>query len=372
MLLWLFIAELIVGSPGACGAPPRVAAPPPAMVEMRLEARASGTVTACRETLERYAWVMGTGLRIVVEVSGSGMAVGSSEAALATVEGLESRISSWRPDSEIGRVSVATPGASVEVSSLTARLLREAFAWRRETEGAFDPAVGSLVNAWDLRGSGRIPSPDDLAAALEAAGPEAITVDPRRPRVVRRHRAAWLDAGGFGKGAALRMATRALRERGVRRALLDFGGQLQVLGDACDGRPGWPIALAHPAVRDSTLLEGRLLRGSLATSGASERTRDIRGKRVGHILDPRSGLPVDAWGSVTVAADDPLTADVVATAVFVLGPEEGLEWMNGRDDAGAVFLIDEGDRVLVRRGGNLDKWLRLETSAASMTSGRSP
>jgi thiamine biosynthesis lipoprotein len=102
---------------------------------------------------------------------------------------------------------------------------------------------------------------------------------------------------------------------------------------------------------------------SAATSAASERFVEIEGVRYGHILDPRTGRPVDAWGSVTVVMEDPLAADAVATALFVMGPEAGLAWAREREDVGALFLMEGPDGIEVAWNDAMEPWLvRLEGS----------
>jgi thiamine biosynthesis lipoprotein len=185
-----------------------------------------------------------------------------------------------------------------------------------------------LVDAWDLRGPGRVPSGEELFAALQAAGPEAIEVAPRSGSVVRRNEAAWIDAGGFGKGAALRAAGRRLKGTETSKVLLDLGGQIWATSDA----DPWIVGVAHPERRNEPVAHLRLQGVSVATSGTSERP--------GHLLDPRTGRPVQAWGSVSVVSGDPVEADVLSTALFVMGPIEGRRWARAHPEVAVLFLED--------------------------------
>ena len=133
-----------------------------------------------------------------------------------------------------------------------------------------------------------------------------------------------LDAGGFGKGEALDRVREAERDR-PGAWLIDFGGQVAVSGESVAG--AWPAAVAHPTRRDTPVLELLLAAGSLATSGGSERDLVLEsGARFGHIIDPRTGRPVSRSASVTVWHEDAFAADVLSTALYVMGPEEGLAW----------------------------------------------
>jgi thiamine biosynthesis lipoprotein len=154
---------------------------------------------------------------------------------------------------------------------------------------------------------------------------DVFELDPSASAVTRRDTLAWLDTGGFGKGAALREAGRLLRSRGVRSAILNFGGQVLALGQDERGA-AWPVPVAHPSRRHEPAVRLLLRDRSVSTSSQSERGVTVNGRRLGHIVDPRSGEPVAPWGSVTVVAEDPVAADILSTALLVLGPDAALIW----------------------------------------------
>ena len=121
--------------------------------------------------------------------------------------------------------------------------------------------------------------------------------------------------------------------------MVDLGGQIAVSRELPTG--AWPIVIAHPTRRVEAALEIILDGGSLATSGASERSRDVEGGVVSHIFDPRTGRPLYRPESVTVWHEDALAADILSTALYVLGPGEGLRYANERGLA-ALFLVPNG------------------------------
>lgn len=301
--------------------------------------------------VEREAFVMGTTLHAGVAAEDRASGIAAIGRAFEAVHRADSLLSTWRDDSEIARVNRAPVGRPVSVSVELYALLREADRWSRATAGAFDPAVGSLVDAWDLRGAGRMPADHELAQARAAAGLDRFAFNDSARTLTRTAAGAWIDTGGFGKGAALRDAARELRASGVTSALLNFGGQVLVLGED-DGRP-WQVPVAHPSRRREPAAVLRLPGGrSAATSSQSERAN--------HILDPRTGRPVPAWGSVTVVAADPAVADILSTALFVLGPEAGLAWLGDRDDVGALFLVERQGRVQPRWNRAMAAYLATE------------
>jgi thiamine biosynthesis lipoprotein len=279
--------------------------------------------------VERRTWQMGTSLAVRVHAPDRDGGIETAEAVFEEVARIESLISSWDTASGLSGLNGSPVGDPVRIEPELFDLLHRADRLAEEVGRAFDPAVGPLVDAWDLRGEGRTPSPDELDRALEAVR-AGFHFDPDAGVVTRRHPDAWIDAGGFGKGAALDAVARVLEERELHGALVDFGGQALTLGERPEGGP-WRIGVAHPERRQDFVVELRLGSGlSVATSGGSERP--------GHLLDPRSGGQLAPWGSVTVVSADPILADALATAFFVLGPEAALEWASDRTEFGLLIL----------------------------------
>lgn len=307
--------------------------------------------------VERQIFVMGTHLRGHLAAATTDAGFAALEAVFAEVRRLDGVLSSWRDDSELARLNQSEPGQTVALGATLLDMLHTAWAWKQRTDGAFDPTVGSLIDAWDLRGTGRIPSCAELGVALAASGPQAIRLDRLAGTATRLAPGAWVTAGAFGKGAALRAGREVLTALGVRSALLDFGGQLLAMGSDPSGT-GWTVGVAHPLQRERDVVTLRLKDVSVATSGASERFVEVAGHRYGHILDPRTGLPVPAWGSATVVAPDPFVADVLATAIFVMGPTLGMEWAaREADGVGVLLLIDGPDGLRARWNGAMEPWL---------------
>jgi thiamine biosynthesis lipoprotein len=283
------------------------------------------------------------GTRVVVTVDGQSSSTGMawSEVVLSELRRVERMLSTWDPSSELSSLNAAALDRPIVPGPDVAEWLARASELASRTGGTFDISVGALIDAWDLRGSGRRPGPVELERALSASGVGAISVDPVTGAVTRHDPAAWIDAGGFGKGAALLAAARRLESDSVAM-LLDLGGQLWLSPHARARH----VQVAHPANRAHTV--GRLLLPpgqSVATSGLSERSVSLDGERLGHILDPRNGRPAPPWGSVTVVSDDPVEADALSTALYVMGPEAGAEWAEAQGDIAALFLVDEAGGV---------------------------
>ncbi len=308
-----------------------------------------------RESVERRVHVMGTVLTATVEDPGLGTARQAAEAAVSAVERQDRLLTTWDPAAPMGTLNAAPVGRPVAVDAAILPVLAEAQDWSRRTSRAFDPTVGALVDVWDLRGRGRIPGPEDLGEALGRCGPTAIAVDVQQATLTRYVEGAWMDTGAFGKGAALRVAADSLRTYGIRRALLDLGGQIFAL--ASPGEIPWDVSVAHPSRRDEAVAMLRLAGVSAATSGNSERGLWVDGVQVGHILDPRTGAPAPWWGSVTVVTADPLVADVLSTALYVMGPEAGMAWARDLPDVGALFLVERDGKIQTLHNQAMARWL---------------
>ena len=296
-------------------------------------------VAACHHSpppvrVERTVVLMGTRATFVAEASERANGLARIERMVRVVEATEAELSTWRDDSALSALNRQSPGAPFSVSTTVCELLGRLEGWRQATAGAFDPAVGSLIDVWGLRAAGRRPDEVELRAAAGRAGWPRLGFD-REACTVTRQADVTLDAGAFGKGEALDRVRAA--ERGHPGAwLIDLGGQVAVSGAAAGSV--WTVALAHPTRRDTPVAEVTLAGGSLATSAGSERTITLdTGVRVGHILDPRSGVPVDRPMSVTVWHQDAFTADVLSTALYVMGPDAGFEWAAARNFA-ACFI----------------------------------
>ena len=287
--------------------------------------------------VERTVHLMGTWATLAVQVSDRSAGLQALERMVGVIKRAEASLSTWRADSVLSALNRHPVGESFPLPPALCGLWPRLTGWHRATGGAFDPAVGRLVEAWGLRAGGAVPAPDVLRAARAATGLAHFRLDPGACRVTRTADAT-LDAGAFGKGEALRRLV--ADTAGGRSWLVDFGGQIAV-----GGRPlpeGWPVAVAHPARRHRPALTLDLATGSLATSGASERSWVVDGQPVAHLLDPRTGRPVRRPESVTVWHDDPLAADILSTALYVIGPDRGMDYAE-RHGTAVLFLAPAAD-----------------------------
>ncbi len=229
-------------------------------------------------------------------------------AAYAEVERLESLLSTFRPESELSRVNREAASQPVPVSSDTLACVRAALQWAEDSDGAFDPT-------------------------RREGGYRQVRLDEEAGTIAFERAGLNLDLGGIGKGYALDRAAAVLEQHGIHQALLNFGGQILAL-DPPPGREGWIVAVRDPEQPESWLGGYRLQRGSISTSALYE--------RAGHIVDPRTGEPVESFGSATVLAANATDADALSTAVSVLGAERSRVLFEGRASTSLLFVDEKG------------------------------
>ena len=277
--------------------------------------------------VERTVFLMGTLATLVVESPDRPSGVERLDQMVRLIEETEANLSTWREDSLLSQFNRQPVGTWLNVPRPVCLVLDQVGYWYNETDGAFDPAIGALVEVWALRGDGRQPSADELAVARDRSGFHHVRIDSENCALSRAVDAA-IDAGGFGKGAALDRVRHAVRDA-PGSWLIDFGGQVAVSSNA--GHGGWSIAVAHPEFRDVSILELDLDEGSVATTGGSERdivtANDVR---LGHVIDPRTGQTVSRPGSVTVWHHDALVADMLSTALYVMDAQDAVRWSEAR------------------------------------------
>jgi len=304
---------------------------------------------------ERQVLLMDTFVRVIVHGRLSQAALEKTiDATVNEMARLEGILSAHAVGSDIYRINNAGTERR-EVSAETLAVLERAALVYEQSRGAFDITVGALMRAWGFGTDTRaVPSPEMLAEALSGVGFEHVEVDSARRSVRLSHPATRLDLGGVAKGYIVDKAVEFLAARGIDYAIVDAGGDVRVLG----GHPGqfvWErpravrVGVQHPTQRDALIAVVSTHRGAVLTSGDYERYFVEDGVRYTHIVDPRTGQTVRGLSSATIMASEAALADAIATAVMVLGAEEGKALIEAFPDVEGL-LITEGGAIVMTDG----------------------
>ena len=249
--------------------------------------------------------------------------------------------------SDISRINQIGEG-TLEVSSETAEILKTALKYSELTEGRFDITIGRLTDLWNFKSeSPRLPSKEEINTALKQTGFENLTVD---KNMVTVKNGIQLDLGGIAKGYIADQCADFLRTEGVKRAIINLGGNVLVIGSKEEGVP-WKVGIQRPFDdRNEIIGSVQVSDCSVVTSGIYERYFEKDGTIYHHILDPETGYPVsNGLESVTILSSSSVVADALSTSAFLLGKERALELIENLPDTEAI-LIDEDSTITVTSG----------------------
>ena len=268
------------------------------------------------------------------------------------LEKLENAMSTYIADSDLSRFNISQSTDWVNVPLELCSAVAEAQSISQFTNGAFDVTVGPLVNLWGFGPGGNVDKPADsgaIAAAVSIVGYSRLRADCARPALQKRIPELYVDLSAYAKGFAVDRVAQLLDESGIAHYLVEVGGELRMRGRNFAGRL-WSIAVEEPAAdnRSVSAVIG-LTDTAVATSGDYRNFFEFEGKRYSHTIDARTGSPVTHDGaSVTVIASSAAYADALATALLVLGPENGLRFAESENIA-ALFLVRTADGFAARK-----------------------
>ncbi len=296
-------------------------APPAASDTVRLETRAM----AC-------AWS-------VVMNPGPARQVMVASDALDFVHAAEQLLTVYRPDSEVSLLNQNAAANPCVVSKELLDFLVQCRVHWEQTDGAFDPAAGALIQLWkQARASQTVPTQDQVDDALRRSGFQHVFVDAERETVFFETPGLLLDFGGIGKGYAVDLAIEHLRKEGITDALVHGGhSSLMAIGDHT-GQTGWPVGIKNPLFTQERYATVVLKDRAMSTSGSNVQFFRHGGRRYGHQLDPRTGWPAEGLLSVTVIASTATVAEALSTAFYVMGLDKARAYCDDHLDVGAILV----------------------------------
>jgi thiamine biosynthesis lipoprotein len=301
---------------------------------------AEGHAVAERFAFERH--MMGTSVEVIVWSPDRDASEKAVERAYAEIERIEKKLSVRKKDSRITEINQWAGTKPVKVDDEMYRLIRESKRFSEMSGGAFDISVQGLGDIWDFTRPGfREPGPDRVKKGLKRVDYRKIRLNEGDSTVFLEEGGMEISLGGIAKGYAVDRAVGILRESGIKGGIVSAGGDLLAFGRKGNGEV-WKVGVRNPRDHKKNICVLPVSNLSVATSGDYERYRMIDGKRVHHIIDPRTGYPSTGCMSATVVAKGAMTADALATAVFVLGPEAGLALLEALPGVEGILVDSDG------------------------------
>jgi thiamine biosynthesis lipoprotein len=344
-------------------------------LQKEVERTGSAMTEELLKELSREAPVGGNTVRLTTEAmacefsvvmnQGASRHLMTAAEALEIIHTLEAQMTVYRDDSELSRLNTSAFGQAIPVEPELFRLLLKTKEIWQDTEGAFDPTSGPLIALWrQCRSDGRIPAQAEIAEALSHTGMRHIQFDEAHLTIQFDDPLTEFNLGAIGKGYALDRARVVLDEAGIEDWLFHGGFSSIVAKGRHQGQAGWPVGIRNPLLPHETLGTILLKDQALSTSGSGVQSFRIGGNKYGHILDPRTGWPVEELLSVTVLAPTATQAEALSTAFFVLGLEKTRNYCDNHPDVSCLLIPppDRGRALMPINCGLPEDVLFLETT----------
>jgi len=293
------------------------------------------------QIVEKDSFVLGTlgSIRVYATSEKKGNEV--IEKAYKRITEIENTMSTSIEGSDIYKVNLNAGKAAVEVKEETVSVIKKAIEYKSLTYDVFNIGVGRLIQLWGIgKDWQKVPTADEIQAAQEHIDITQLEIEGNR--VMIKDPEMLIDLGGIAKGYAVDEAARVLRENGVTSGFVNMGGDVYAIGSKPDGSP-WNVGIQNPEIGVGGIIAKiGISDESIVTSGDYERYFVENGVHYHHIIDPKTGAPTrNELSSVTILSKKSIDGDVLSTAVFVMGLEEGLRFVEGLEDIEAVLVTKD-------------------------------
>jgi FAD:protein FMN transferase len=264
------------------------------------------------------------------------------EDSFGKLSDIDDKMSAQKSTSEVSLINKNAGIKPVKVSEETYKVISEGIAYSKLTDGKFDITVGPLVKLWGINTpKARVPRPEEIKAALPLIGYKNVVLNDGEKSVMLKKKGMSLDLGGIAKGYAGDAVEEILKAAGVKHAIIDLGGNILTIGSKPD-KSEWRVGVQNPnKTRGDSLGVVSVSEESVVTSGIYERYFIKNNKRYHHIMDTKTGYPVDnEVASVTIVTEKSMRADALAKA-FCMGVNKGLKFIEGQKDVEAIFVTKD-------------------------------
>lgn len=262
--------------------------------------------------------------------------------AVAEVSRIENLISDWIPTTPISKVNQNAGIQPIKVPNEVFELVERSIKVSELTSGAFDISYASMDKVWKFDGSMKeMPSPETIKNSVAKIGYKNIILDKNNETIFLKYKGMKIGLGGIGQGFIADKIKDLLYKNGCTAGIVNVSGDINAWGKQPDGKP-WVIGIINPLNKNKVFATFPLVDSAVETSGNYEKYVVFDGKRYSHIIDPRTGYPTAGITSVSVFAKKTEIADALATGVFVLGVEVGLDLINQLKGIECVIVDDKG------------------------------
>jgi thiamine biosynthesis lipoprotein len=264
--------------------------------------------------------------------------------AIGEISRIEALISSWKPTSETSNINKNAGASPVQVSEELFSLIQRALQISNLTDGAFDISYASMDKLWKYDGSmAQMPSKEAIKKSVAKVGYKDIVVDPQNSTVFLKNKGMKIGFGAIGKGYAADKAKKLLISNGVSGGIINASGDINSWGSKPSGS-SWQVAITNPLNKNKAFAM-LPIKDAVVTSGNYEKYVTFNSRRYSHIIDPRTGYPSQGIISVTVFAPKAELADALATSVFVMGVETGIDRINQLKAVECIIITDTGSII---------------------------
>ena len=265
-----------------------------------------------------------------------------TDLAIAEVKRIENLISDWIPTSQISKVNQNAGVSPIKVDKEVFDLVDRATKISKLTSGAFDISYASMDKIWKFDGSMKeMPTEEAIKMSVEKVGYQNIILNPKDTTIYLKNKGMKLGLGGIGQGYIADKIKVLLQEKGCVSGLVNVSGDINTWGKQPNGNP-WTVGIVNPMNKNKVFATFPLDDSAVETSGSYEKYVTFNGKRYSHIIDPRTGYPATGIISVSVFTKQTELADALATGIFVLGVEVGLDLVNQLKGVGCIIVDDKG------------------------------
>jgi FAD:protein FMN transferase len=286
--------------------------------------------------------LLGSPFEITVVASDSIKGNQFLELAISEVKRVENLISDWIPTSQISTVNKNAGIAPIKVDNEVFELVERAVRISKLTSGAFDISYASMDRIWKFDGSMKeMPTAEAIKNSVAKVGYQNIILNKNESSIFLKNEGMKLGLGGIGQGYIADKIKALLQENGCSSGLVNVSGDINTWGKQPNGMP-WTVGIINPMNKNKVFATFPLDDSAVETSGSYEKYVTFNGKRYSHIIDPRTGYPASGIISVSVFAKQTELADALATGIFVLGIEVGLDLVNQLNGIGCIIVDDKG------------------------------